>query len=81
MTQGHKSLVIVQRPCLLLVISTPRLANQSHDSVPLKIISYGVSTGCSLMLNGRYIAVQSNRSFIDLNLFQTGLTRQVLNLV
>ena len=35
MTQGQRGLVIVQRPCLLLVISTPRLANQSHDSVPL----------------------------------------------
>ena len=29
---------IVQRPCLLLVISTPRLANQSHDSVPLILL-------------------------------------------
>ena len=37
MTQGLKCLVIVQRPGLLLVISTSRLANQSHDSVPLKI--------------------------------------------
>ena len=32
MTQGHKGLVIVQRPGL-----TTRLANQSHDSVPLTI--------------------------------------------
>ena len=35
MTQGHKGLVIVQKPCLLFVISTPGLANHSHDSVPL----------------------------------------------
>ena len=36
MAQGHKGLVIVQRPGLFLVISTSRLANESHASGPLR---------------------------------------------
>ena len=36
MTSGHKGVIIVQRPGLLLMTSTLRLANQTHDIGPLK---------------------------------------------